>query len=69
VNEYAKIHVRRLQQQGNQHVINIPRTVCTQLKIGKGDYVWFWISPNGTVEIGKYDPNSLRATNGSETGG
>ena len=58
MNEYAKIHVRRLQQQGNQHVINIPRTIVNALKIGKGDYVWFWISPNGHVEVGKYDPNA-----------
>lgn len=51
------VYVRKVQQQGNQRVINVPYDVCRFLNVTKGSHIYFICNEEtGKVEMGEYDP-------------
>ncbi len=51
--------VRKVREEGNQRVVNIPQRICTHLELGGGNYVYFEVHEGGIVTLAKFAPAEL----------
>lgn len=51
--------VRKVREEGNQRVVNIPQRICSHLKLGGGEYVYFKVHENGVVTLAKFSVPEL----------
>lgn len=57
--EPVHIYVRKVQVQGNQHVVNLPRDVRLSLDVDRGDYIGFRLEGKKLTRIWKVQENEL----------